>query len=153
MSRALRSGRGREVFIVAAWGVLFTLLLAVRVGLQRVHAPPGPNALAWLRFGAVLLLALLLVAAALGRRAPLVGRVALRVEQAAVFLAITRLLGLGPHADPQRPEQVLIALLGVHAVGAIAVSDEIPTGTPPWRAGLWTLALTFGALTASVLTR
>ena len=77
----------------------------------------------------------------------------LRVEQAAVFVAITRLLALGAHPGPVRAERVLIALLGVHAVGAIIVSDELSTGTPAWRMGLWVLVLSFGALTASVLAR
>jgi len=153
MSRVLRSGRQREVWLVAAWAIVFLGLLAARVALQRVHAPPAPHAFRWLRLGAVILLAILFVAAAVSRWQPLVGRVVLRVEQGAVFLAITRLLGLGSQPDPQRPEQVLIALLGVHAVGAIVVSDELPSGTPVWRAGLWTLALSFGALTATVLGR
>jgi hypothetical protein len=38
-------------------------------------------------------------------------------------------------------------------VGAIIVSDELSTGTPAWRMGLWVLALSFGALTATVLGR
>ena len=94
----------------------------------------------WLRIGSVVLLGLLVVAAALGRRVPAVGSVVLRVEQAAVFVAITRLLGLGAHPDPGRAEQLLIALLGVHAVGAIIVSDELSTGTPSlaaWACGSW----------------
>jgi hypothetical protein len=38
-------------------------------------------------------------------------------------------------------------------VGAIVMSDELSTGTPAWRTGLWILALSFAALTISVLTR
>jgi hypothetical protein len=152
MRRALRSGSRREAVLATAWAVLFTVLLAVRVVLQR-DAPVPSEPLRWLRMGTVVLLALLVLAAASGRRAPIVGSVVLRVEQAAVFVAITRLLGLGAHPDPVRAEQVLIALLGVHGVGAIIVSDELSTGTPPWRMGLWVLALSFGAVTATVLAR
>jgi len=119
---------------------------------QRTEPVPAVSQ-AWLHIGLVALLALLVVAAALGSRAPMVGSVVLRVEQAAAFVAITRLLGLGNQPDPGRAEQVLIALLGVHAVGAIVVSDELSTGTSPWRMGLWGLALSFGALTISVLAR
>ena len=151
MRRVLRSGR-REVALATGWAVLFALLLAVRVMLQRAEGPPASSQL-WLHLGSVALLLLLVVAAAFGNREPLVGSVVLRLEQAAVFVAITRLLGLGTQPDPGRAEQVLIALLGVHAVGAIVVSDELSTGTPPWRMGLWVLALSFGALTISVLAR
>ena len=152
MRRALRSGPRREVVLATAWAVLFAVLLAFRVLAQRAEASP-PDSQAWLRMGSVALLGLLVAAAALGNRSPMVGSVALRVEQAAVFVAITRLLGLGAQPDPGRAEQVLIALLGVHAVGAIIVSDELSTGTPSWRMGLWGLALSFGALTISVLAR
>lgn len=152
MRRALRSGPRREVVLATAWAVLFSVLLAVRISWQRdAVAPTEP--LQWLRMGTLVLLGLLILAAASGRRAPIVGSVVLRVEQAAVFVAITRLLGLGAHPDPVRAEQVLIALLGVHGVGAIIVSDELSTGTPAWRMGLWVLALSFAALTASVLVR
>ncbi len=152
MRRALRSGPRREVVLAAAWAVLFALLLALRVMLQRAEGSPTDSQ-QWLQVGAVTLLVLLVLAAALGSRAPIVGRVVLRVEQAAVFVAITRLLGLGAHPDPGRAEQVLIALLGVHAVGAIVVSDELSTGTPSWGMGLWALALSFGVLTISLLAR
>jgi len=138
--------------LAAAWAVLFTLLLALRVVLQRAEgSPAAPRE--WLQLGAVALSVLLVLAAGLGSRAPVVGRVVLRVEQAAAFVAITRLLGLGAHPDPGRAEQVLIALVGVHAVGAIVVSDELSTGTPPWRMGLWALALSFGMLTISLVAR
>jgi len=152
MRRALRSGPRREVVLATAWAVLFSVLLAVRISWQR-DAPAPSESLQWLRTGTLALLALLILAAASGRRAPIVGSVVLRIEQAAVFVAITRLLGLGAHPDPVRAEQVLIALLGVHGVGAIIVSDELSTATPVWRMGLWVLALSFGALTASVLVR
>jgi len=152
MRRALRSGPRREMLLAAAWALLFAGLLAFRVGLQWSAPPPGTS-LEWLRLGCIAVLSLLLLGAVLANRAPALGSVALRVEQGAVFLAITRLLGLGAHPDPGRPERVLIALLGVHAVGAIVVSDELRTGTPSWRAGLWVLASSFGALTVSVLTR
>jgi len=138
--------------LAAAWGALFSLLLAVRIVFQRTEAAPADSQ-AWLHIGSVALLVLLILAAALGQRTPWVGTVVLRVEQAAVFVAITRLLGLGNQPDPGRAEQVLIALLVVHAVGAIVVSDELSTGTPPWRLGLWGLALSFAALTISVLAR
>ena len=150
MRRALRSSR--ELVLVIVWAVLFAVLLTLRVVFQRTEPVPAVSQ-AWLHIGLVALLALLVVAAALGSRAPMVGSVVLRVEQAAAFVAITRLLGLGNQPDPGRAEQVLIALLGVHAVGAIVVSDELSTGTPPWRMGLWGLALSFGALTISVLAR
>jgi hypothetical protein len=140
------------VVLATAWAVLFTVLLAGRITLQR-DAPAPSEPLRWLEMGTVALLALLILAAASGRRAPIVGSVVLRVEQAAVFVAITRLLGLGAHPDPVRAEQVLIALLGVHGLGAIIVSDELSTGTPAWRTGLWVLAVSFGAVTASVLVR
>jgi hypothetical protein len=140
------------VVLATAWAVLFSVLLALRISLQRDAAAPSES-LEWLRIGTVVLLGLLILAAVSGRRAALVGSVVLRVEQAAVFVAITRLLGLGAHPDPVRAEQVLIALLGVHGVGAIIVSDELSTGTPAWRTGLWVLALSFGAVTASVLVR
>jgi hypothetical protein len=140
------------VVLVTAWAVVFALLLALRVLFQRAEGSPRDSE-AWLQLGSVALLLLLVGAAALGNRAPLVGSVVLRIEQAAVFVAITRLLGLGTQPDPGRAEQVLIALLGVHAVGAIVVSDELSTGTPPWRMGLWVLALSFAALTISVLAR
>ena len=152
MRRALRSGPQREVMLATAWAVVFAALLALRVMYQRTTAVPADSQL-WLRIGSVALLALLTVAAAMGVRAPIVGSVVLRVEQAAAFVAITRLLGLGTQPDPGRAEQVLIALVGVHAVGAIVVSDELSTGTPSWRMGLWVLALSFGALTISVLAR
>lgn len=152
MRRALRSGPRREVVLATAWAVLFSVLLAVRISWQRDAVAPS-EPLQWLRMGTLVLLGLLILAAASGRRAPIVGSVVLRVEQAAVFVAITRLLGLGAHPDPVRAEQVLIALLGVHGVGAIIVSDELSTGTPAWRMGLWVLALSFAALTASVLVR
>jgi len=138
--------------VAIAWAILFSVLLALRVAFQRTAVEPA-HSLAWLRIGSVTLLALLFIAAALGKRAPVVGSVALRVEQAAAFVAITRLLGLGNQPDPGRAEQLLIALLGVHAVGAIVVSDDLSTGTSSWRAGLWALALSFGALTISVLAR
>lgn len=152
MRRALRSGPRREVVLVTAWAVVFALLLALRVLFQRAEGSPRDSE-AWLQLGSVALLLLLVGAAALGSRAPLVGSVVLRIEQAAVFIAITRLLGLGNQPDPGRAEQILIAMLGVHAVGAIVVSDELSTGTPPWRMGLWVLALSFAALTISVLAR
>jgi hypothetical protein len=152
MRRELRSRPRREVVLAVAWAILFSVLLALRVALQRTAVEPL-HSLAWLRIGSVALLGLLIVAAALGSRAPVVGSVVLRVEQAAAFVAITRLLGLGNQPDPGRAEQVLIALLGVHAVGAIVVSDELSPRTPSWRAGLWALALSFGALTISVLVR
>ena len=152
MRRALRSGSRRVLLLAAAWAALFALLLGVRVMFQRGSASP-PNSQAWLRIGSAALLVLLTLAAALGNRWPWVGTVVLRVEQAAVFVAITRLLGLGSQPDPGRAEQVLIALLGVHAVGAIVVSDELSTGTPAWRMGLWGLAMSFAALTISVLVR
>ena len=150
MRRALRSSR--ELVLAIVWAVLFAVLLTLRVVFQRTEPVPAVSQ-AWLHIGLVALLALLVVAAALGSRAPVVGSVVLRVEQAAAFVAITRLLGLGNQPDPGHAEQVLIALLGVHAVGAIVVSDELSTGTPPWRMGLWGLALSFGALTISVLAR
>jgi len=150
MRRALRSSR--ELVLAIVWAVLFAVLLTLRVVFQRTEPVPAVSQ-AWLHIGLVALLALLVVAAALGSRAPVVGSVVLRVEQAAAFVAITRLLGLGNQPDPGRAEQVLIALLGVHAVGAIVVSDELSTGTSPWRMGLWGLALSFGALTISVLAR
>ena len=152
MRRELRSRPRREVVLAVAWAILFSVLLALRVALQR-SAPEPVHSLAWLRIGSVTLLVLLIGAAALGRRAPVVGNVVLRVEQAAAFVAITRLLSLGNQPDPGRAGQVLIALLGVHAVGAIVVSDELSPRTPSWRAGLWALALSFGALTISVLAR
>jgi hypothetical protein len=152
MRRALRSGPRREVVLATVWSVMFTVLLVLRVAFQR-DAPEPSEPLHWLRIGTVVLLGLLVVAAASSRRVPLVATVVLRVEQAAVFVAITRLLALGAHPDPVRAEQVLIALLVVHAVGAIIVSDELSTGTPAWRTGLWVLVLSFGALTASVLAR
>lgn len=152
MRRELRSRPRREVVLAVAWAILFSVLLALRVALQRSAAEPL-HSLAWLRIGSVTLLGLLLVGAVLGSRVPMVGSVVLRVEQAAAFVAITRLLGLGNQPDPGRAEQVLIALLGVHAVGAIVVSDELSPRTPSWRAGLWALALSFGALTISVLAR
>lgn len=152
MRRELRSRPRREVVLAVAWAILFSALLALRVALQRSAAEPV-HSLAWLRIGSVTLLGLLIVGAVLGSRVPMVGSVVLRVEQAAAFVAITRLLGLGNQPDPGRAEQVLIALLGVHAVGAIVVSDELSTRTPSWRAGLWALAVSFGALTISVLAR
>ncbi len=152
MRRALRSGPSREVLLAAAWAVLFAVLLALRVVFQSSDAAPGVS-LVWLQMGTVFVLVLLVGGAALGGREPMVGRVVLRVEQAAAFVAITRLLGLGTHPDPGRAEQVLIALLGVHVVGAIVVSEELEPGTLPWRTGLWTLAGSFGALTISVLAR
>ena len=152
MRRALRSGPRREVVLATAWAVVFAVLLALRVIFQRAEGSPRDSQ-AWLQLGSVAMLLLLVAAAALGSRVPLVGSIVVRIEQAAVFVAITRLLGLGIRPDPGRAEQVLIALLGVHAVGAIVVSDELSTATPPWRTGLWILALSFGALTISVLTR
>jgi hypothetical protein len=138
MRRALRSGSRRGLVLAVAWGALFALLLGLRLVFQRTEASP-PHPQAWLRIGSVALLVLLTMAAVLGQRVPWVGT--------------TRLLGLGTQPDPGRAEQVLIALLGVHAVGAIVVSDELSTGTPPWRTGLWGLALSFAALTLSVLAR
>lgn len=152
MRRALRSGPRREVVLATAWAVVFAVLLALRILFARAEGSPR-DAQIWLQLGSVALLLFLVAAAALGTRVPLVGSVVLRIEQAAVFVAITRLLGLGNQPDPGRAEQVLIALLGVHAVGAIVVSDELPTGTPAWRTGLWILTLSFGALTISVLAR
>jgi hypothetical protein len=152
MRRALRSGPRRELVLATAWAVVFAALLALRVLFQRAEGSPRDSQ-TWLQLGSVALLLLLVVAAALGSRVPLVGSVVLRIEQAAVFVAITRLLGLGIQPDPGRAEQVFIALLGVHAVGAIVMSDELSTGTPAWRTGLWILALSFAALTISVLTR
>lgn len=152
MRRALRSGSRREMVLATLWVVLFAALLALRVMYQMTEDSP-PDSQSWLPIGSAALLALLVVAAALGNQAPVVGSVVLRVEQAAVFVAITRLLGLGTHPDPGRADRVLIGLLAVHAVGAIVVSDELSTGTPPWRTGLWALALSFGALTISVLAR
>jgi len=149
MRRALRSGR-RDAVLAVAWAVVFAVLLVVRVVLQRSTATASSRRM-WLEAGALVLLALLLLAAALARRAPGIGNAVLRVEQAAVFVAITQLLGLGTQPDPGRSEQVLIALLGVHAVGAIVVSDELRSGTSAWRTGLWVLALSFGALTLSVV--
>lgn len=152
MRRALRSRPRREVLLAIVGAVLFAVLLALRVAFQRMEPAPTSSQ-AWLHIGLVTLLVLLVVAATLASRVPVVGSVVLRVEQAAVFVAITRLLGLGNQPAPGRAEQVLIALLGVHAVGAIVVSDELSTETPPWRMGLWGLALSFGALTISVLAR
>jgi len=152
MRRALRSPSRRGLLLAAGWAVLFAVLLALRFMLQRTSGTPTDSQV-WLRIGSVVVLVLLIVAAALGNRSPVVGSVVLRVEQAAVFVAITRLLGLGNQPAPGRAEQILIALLGVHAVGAIVVSDELSTGTPAWRTGLWVLALSFGALTISVLAR
>ena len=149
MRRALRSGPRREVLVVAAWAMLFAVLL---VALQRSEAALA-HPLGWLRVGASALLVLLVLAAALGRRAPLVGKIALRLEQGAAFIAITRLLGLGAQPDPGRVEQLLIALLGVHAVGAIVLSDEVSAAGQAWRTGLWTLALSFAALTVTLMTR
>jgi len=149
MRRALRTGR-RDALLAVVWAVVFVVLLGVRVMLQRSATTAGSRRM-WLEAGALVLLALLLVAAALARRAPGVGNVVLRLEQAAVFVAITQLLGLGTQPDPGRSEQVLIALLGVHAVGAIVVSDELRSGTSAWRTGLWVLALSVGALTLSVV--
>jgi len=137
------------MLLAAVWAVVFASLLAVRVMLQR-SASAGARRM-WLEAGALVLLALLVLAAALARRAPRLGNVVLRLEQAAVFVAITQLLGLGTQPDPGRAEQVLIALLGVHALGAIVVSDELQSGTSAWRTGLWVLALSFGALTVSVV--
>ena len=126
MRRALRSGPRREVLVVATWAALFAVLLVLRVVLQRSDASPGAP-LGWLRHrrGAALLVLLVSAAALGGVGHRCVGRVVLRVEQAAVFIAITRLLGLGAQPDPGRAEQLLIALLGLHAVGAIVVSDEL----------------------------
>ena len=152
MRRELRSRPRRGLILAGAWALLFAVLLTLHFMLQRTATVPADSQV-WLRIGSVVLLVLLLAAAALGNRSPAVGSVVLRVEQAAVFVAITRLLGLGNQPDPGRAEQVLIALLGVHAVGAIVVSDELSTGTPSWRTGLWVLALSFGALTLGVLAR
>lgn len=138
--------------MATAWALVFALLLVLRVALQWSE-PSAERPLDWLRVGAVALLVLLVVAAALARRAPLVGGIVLRVEQAAVFVAITRLLGLGAQPDPGRAEQLLIALLGVHAVGAIVVSDDVSTGSQSWRTGLWALAIGFGVLTATLFPR
>lgn len=138
--------------MATAWALVFALLLVLRVALQWSE-PSAERPLDWLRVGAVALLVLLVVAAALARRAPLVGGIVLRVEQAAVFVAITRLLGLGAQPDPGRAEQLLIALLGVHAVGAIVVSDDVSTGSQGWRTGLWALAISFGVLTATLFPR
>lgn len=150
MRRALRSGPRREVVAATAWVVVFALLLALRVALQWSD-PSSSQPLGWLRLGAVALLVLLVASASLARRSPAVGRVVLRVEQAAAFVAITRLLGLGAQPDPGRSEQLLIALLGVHAVGAIVLSEDVSTGSRAWRTGLWGLALSFGVLTATLL--
>jgi len=152
MRRALRSGPRREVLMATAWALVFALLLVLRVA-HRWSERSSERPLDWLRLGAVVLLVLLVVAAALARRAPLVGGIVLRVEQAAVFVAITRLLGLGAQPDPGRAEQLLIALLGVHAVGAIVVSDDVSTGSQSWRTGLWALAISFGVLTATLFPR
>jgi len=152
MRRALRSGPRREVLMATAWALVFALLLVLRVAHQWSERS-SERPLDWLRLGAVVLLVLLVVAAALARRAPLVGGIVLRVEQAAVFVAITRLLGLGAQPDPGRAEQLLIALLGVHAVGAIVVSDDVSTGSQSWRTGLWALAISFGVLTATLFPR
>jgi hypothetical protein len=152
MRRALRSGPRREVLVATAWALVFALLLVLRVAL-RWSEPSAEPPLGWLRLGAVALLVLLVVAAVLARRAPLVGGIVLRVEQAAAFVAITRLLGLGTQPDPGRAEQLLIALLGVHAVGAIVVSDDVSTGSQSWRTGLWALAISFGVLTATLFPR
>jgi multisubunit Na+/H+ antiporter MnhB subunit len=152
MRRALRSGPRREVLMATAWALVFALLLVLRVAHQWSERS-SERPLDWLRLGAVVLLVLLVVAAALARRAPLVGGIVLRVEQAAVFVAITRLLGLGAQPDPGRAEQLLIALLGVHAVGAIVVSDDVSTGSQSWRTGLWALAIGFGVLTATLFPR
>jgi succinate dehydrogenase hydrophobic anchor subunit len=152
MRRALRSGPRREVLGATAWALVFALLLVLRVALQWSE-PSSEHALRWLRLGAVSLLVLLVVAAALARRAPLVGSIVLRVEQAAAFVAITRLLGLGAQPDPGRSEQLLIALLGVHAVGAIVVSDDVSAGSQTWRTALWALAISFGVLTATLFPR
>jgi hypothetical protein len=138
--------------MATAWALVFALLLVLRVAL-RWSEPSAELPLGWLRLGAVVLLVLLVVAAALARRAPLVGGIVLRVEQAAAFVAITRLLGLGTQPDPGRAEQLLIALLGVHAVGAIVVSDDVSTGSQSWRTGLWALAISFGVLTATLFPR
>lgn len=138
--------------MATAWALVFALLLVLRVALQWSE-PSAELPLGWLRLGAVVLLVLLVVAAALARRAPLVGSIVLRVEQAAAFVAITRLLGLGTQPDPGRAEQLLIALLGVHAVGAIVVSDDISTGSQSWRTGLWALAISFGVLTVTLFPR
>jgi hypothetical protein len=138
--------------MATAWALVFALLLVLRVALQWSE-PSSALPLGWLRLGAVSLLVLLVVAAALARRAPLVGSIVLRVEQAAVFVAITRLLGLGSQPDPGRAEQLLIALLGVHAVGAIVVSDDVSTGSQAWRTSLWALAISFGVLTATLFSR
>src|SRR5262245_43960967 len=136
MRRALRSGPRREVVLATAGAVVFAALLALRVLFQRAEGSPRDSQV-WLQLGSVALLLLLVGAAALGSRVPLVGTVVLRIEQAAVFVAITRLLGLGNQPDPGRAERVLIALLGVHDVGAIVVADEMSGGNPAWRAGLW----------------
>jgi len=152
MRRVLRSGPPPAATLVTAWAAAFTALLAVRLVLQRAGALPRMS-LVWLQVGSVVLLGLLVLGAALGARVPPVGRIVLRIEQAAIFIAITRLLGLGAQGAPGRAEQVLIALLGLHAVGAIVTSEELRPGTPPWRAALWVLAMSFGALTLSVLDR
>ena len=138
--------------MATAWALVFALLLVLRVALQWSE-PSAELPLGWLRLGAAVLLVLLVVAAALARRAPLVGGIVLRVEQAAAFVAITRLLGLGTQPDPGRAEQILIALLGVHAVGAIVVSNDVSTASQSWRMGLWALAISFGVLTATLLPR
>ena len=138
--------------VATAWAFVFAVLLVLRVALQRADPSPVLPP-AWLRVGATGLLVLLVAAASLALRAPLVGVSALRVEQAAAFLAITRLLGLGAQPDPGRAEQLLIVLLGVHAVGAIVLSDDVSRGTELWRTGLWGLALSFGLLTATLLYR
>ncbi|HSP19149.1 MAG TPA: hypothetical protein VLQ79_06535 [Myxococcaceae bacterium] len=77
----------------------------------------------------------------------------LRIEQAAAFVAITRLLGLGAQPDPGRAEQLLLALLGVHTVAAIVLSDDVPRGSQTSRAGLWARALSLGAPTATLVAR
>gem|GEM_PF-3780023 len=42
---------------------------------------------------------------------------------------------------------------GVYAVRAILLSDEVSRGTRAWGTGLRGLALTFGVLTATLLSR
>ena len=151
MRRALRSGPRREVLGVAAWSALFAVLLALRVALQRSDASPGPP-LGWLRIGATALLVLLVArggARAVAHRSSV--RSCCAWSRRRCSSPSPGSSGSATQPDPGRAEQLLIALLGLHAVGAIVVSDELSAGTQAWRTGLWTLALSFGALTVTLL--